>query len=338
MSRVRQNVERFTPRARMSLNFAQTACEHFQNGLIEPEHILLGLYDERDGYAGQALRELGMTRQMIVNVLVLQLQKQPDTPIELAKATKKMLEQAVHEARHRSLDTIGTGCMLLGILRLNRPLTLTILLQNSLSVNEVASKVNDLFSTKLIPYDEFFSVKPVQSTDLVSFVSRLFARSEPQPTGRTAPSTEDRESYHRSVVEVLANVSKIYPNDVNVLVLLLRYQFLIKDYRNVITTVELVQKRDKLNYDGLRLHVIAIFMIGDYDKTIAECDLHLEKNPEDGLLYYLRGSAYRELKERTKAVADLKKALELWSKVELDDADARKQQVMAYLAEEDKSE
>lgn len=341
MRRTRQNIERIPPRARLSLSLAQAACEHFQHGLIEPEHTLLGLYDERDGYAGQVLRELGMTRQMIVNVLVLRLQKQPDTAIALADATKKMLEQAVHEARRRSLDTIGTGCMLLGILSLNRPLTQTILLQNNLSVNEVVAKVNEIFSAKHIPYDEHFSVKPSQPTDFLSFVSRLFSRPEPQPTGRTSPSTDDRESYHRSVVEVLTDVSKIYPNDINIILNLARHQILAKDYRGITATLGLLQEVDKLGYAATRLHAAAIFNLGDYEKTIVECNLHLEQNPDDGLLYYLRGSAYRELKERAKAVTDLKKALEFWDKIDLfTDADARKQQIIEYLAEgeEDKSE
>ena len=53
--------ERFTDRARRVLVLAQEEARLLNHDFLGTEHILLGLIDERDGIAAQALATMGIT-------------------------------------------------------------------------------------------------------------------------------------------------------------------------------------------------------------------------------------------------------------------------------------
>ncbi|VTU16505.1 ATP-dependent Clp protease ATP-binding subunit [Variovorax sp. RA8] len=54
-----------SPRAKSALDHALIASRELGHSYVGPEHILLGLVEEEDGYAGELLRKLGLTSQSL---------------------------------------------------------------------------------------------------------------------------------------------------------------------------------------------------------------------------------------------------------------------------------
>src|SRR5258706_12092535 len=62
-----------SPRAKSALEHALIASRELEHSYVGPEHILIGLVEEEDGFAGELLRKLGLTaqatRQKVVKVV-----------------------------------------------------------------------------------------------------------------------------------------------------------------------------------------------------------------------------------------------------------------------------
>ncbi|MCW3005356.1 MAG: sigma-54 interaction domain protein, partial [Conexibacter sp.] len=54
-----------SPRAKSALENALTASREMEHSYVGPEHILVGLVEEEDGFAGELLRKLGLTPQAV---------------------------------------------------------------------------------------------------------------------------------------------------------------------------------------------------------------------------------------------------------------------------------
>src|SRR5262249_30186083 len=120
VSAMPNKMERFTQRARRVLSLAQEEAKQLQHSYIGPEHLLLGLMREEGGVAGRVLRNVGLVPRR-VEELVEQMshagQRARNARLELKPDTKKVLEDAVDEARRMGINYIGTEHLLLGILR-----------------------------------------------------------------------------------------------------------------------------------------------------------------------------------------------------------------------------
>ena len=60
----------YTTRAQKSLVLANAAAEEFGDEFLGPEHLLVGLLDEKMNIAAQMLTHLGVTRTRIEELLV----------------------------------------------------------------------------------------------------------------------------------------------------------------------------------------------------------------------------------------------------------------------------
>ena len=54
-----------SPRAKSALEHALVASRELEHSYVGPEHILIGLVEEEDGFAGELLRKLGLTAQAL---------------------------------------------------------------------------------------------------------------------------------------------------------------------------------------------------------------------------------------------------------------------------------
>src|SRR5689334_20822425 len=96
-------IERFTQRARRVLSLAQEEAEKLKHRSIGTGHFLLGLIREDAGVAGHVLRGLHVQYEAalpIVRELAAGEERQPGSTLDLSPDTKRLLEQAVAEARH----------------------------------------------------------------------------------------------------------------------------------------------------------------------------------------------------------------------------------------------
>ncbi len=112
---------RFTDEARRVLDLAQEEARRLCGGRIGTEHILLGLVQERDGIAAEALEALGISLEAI-RQQVEQMTGQGQDPAagghtQYTLRAKRALDLSLREALQLGHHHIGTEHILLGLLR-----------------------------------------------------------------------------------------------------------------------------------------------------------------------------------------------------------------------------
>jgi tetratricopeptide (TPR) repeat protein len=333
-----RKIEKFSPRARIVFSFSQIVAEHYQQALIEPEHLLLGLYDERNGNAGQTLRALGLTRQMIVNVITLHLKPQPSDHMDLSEATKRVLQYSAAESSYMGSFQIGTGLLLLNVLRLKRPMIEQILLQANLTSKQVSDAARIRTLKQEIPFDEGGFTRPVMWDEVLpaALVRLLRLESSTSPFSGKSPSEippPDKRAHHRLLVEVLTEMRQHYPTDRNILQKLAMTQLALGEFAAVldITEAPLKATQDANKLEWLSLRARALYSMRDYQRTIETATQSLVIQPENAMMLYLRGWSHHALGQRDPAVADLASALTLRNKLTGDSLDQRKQEVQDFL-------
>ncbi|NLE49858.1 MAG: ATP-dependent Clp protease ATP-binding subunit [Chloroflexi bacterium] len=133
-------MERFTQRARRVLSLAQEEAERMQHSYIGTEHLLLGLMREDGGVAGRVLRDLGLEPNRVEQLIEKLTSSQKRTGVsrmDLAPATKKVLELAVDEARRMGHHYIGTEHLLLGLVRHTEGVAMDVFREMKISPDEI---------------------------------------------------------------------------------------------------------------------------------------------------------------------------------------------------------
>ncbi len=112
--------ERFTDRARRVVVLAQEESRLLNHNFIGTEHLLLGLVEEGEGVAAQALRALGIRLDAVrdqVEEMIGRGESTPSGHIPFTPRAKKVLELALREALQLGHNYIGTEHILLGLVR-----------------------------------------------------------------------------------------------------------------------------------------------------------------------------------------------------------------------------
>jgi predicted nucleotide-binding protein len=111
-------LDKFTKRARRSVTYAQEEATRLDHNYIGTGHFLLGLIRVEDGNAALVLRNLGMdlerTRQAVESISK-HGEAAAGARLSLTPRAKRVIENAVDEARQMGHHYIGTEHMLLGI-------------------------------------------------------------------------------------------------------------------------------------------------------------------------------------------------------------------------------
>ncbi len=151
--------ERFTNRARRVVVLAQEEARMLNHNYIGTEHILLGLIHEGEGVAAQALKSLGVSlaaaRQQVEEVIGLG-KRAPSGHIPFTPRAKKVLELSLRDALQLGHNSIGTGHILLGLLREGEGVGPQILVRLGNDLNVVRRRV-----ISLSPGEEGESDRPV---------------------------------------------------------------------------------------------------------------------------------------------------------------------------------
>ena len=112
--------ERFSDRARRVVVLAHEEARLLDHNYIGTEHILLGLIHEGGGVAARALQELGISLEAMreeVERAAGRGSTRPSGHIPFTPRVKKVLELSLREALHLGQNYIGTGHLLLGVVR-----------------------------------------------------------------------------------------------------------------------------------------------------------------------------------------------------------------------------
>jgi ATP-dependent Clp protease ATP-binding subunit ClpA len=112
--------DKFTERARKTLQLAQEEAQRFNHNYIGTEHILLGLLKQPKSLAAQVLQSLGVPLESVrsaVEFIIGRGERMMMGEIGLTPRAKRVIELAVDEARRLNHHYIGTEHLLLGLVR-----------------------------------------------------------------------------------------------------------------------------------------------------------------------------------------------------------------------------
>ena len=141
--------ERFTDRARRVVVLAQEEARLLNHNYIGTEHILLGLLNEGEGIAAQALESLDINlasvRDEVVKIIG-QGQQSPSGHIPFTPRAKKVLELSLREALQLGHNYIGTEHILLGLIREGEGVAAQVLQQLGAELQKVRQTVIQLLS------------------------------------------------------------------------------------------------------------------------------------------------------------------------------------------------
>jgi ATP-dependent Clp protease ATP-binding subunit ClpA len=141
--------ERFTDRARRVVVLAQEESRRLDHNFIGTEHILLGLIQEREGVAAQALGALGIRLEAVrarVEEIVGRGESTPSGHIPFTPRAKKVLELSLREALQFGHNYIGTEHLLLGLIREGEGVAATVLVGLGADLESVRQKVVQLLA------------------------------------------------------------------------------------------------------------------------------------------------------------------------------------------------
>jgi Clp amino terminal domain, pathogenicity island component len=116
-----QGFTRFTPRARNVVVAAQNEARAANNDEIRPEHLALGLLDERDAIAARAIVANGVSLEAARDALAAALPPSVDeipAPVPFGANARKAFELAFREALRIGHNYVGTEHILLALLEL----------------------------------------------------------------------------------------------------------------------------------------------------------------------------------------------------------------------------
>jgi ATP-dependent Clp protease ATP-binding subunit ClpC len=136
--------ERFTDPARRAVDLAQEEARALNHNYIGTEHILLGLLRESEGIAAKALGSLGISlgaaRQQVEEIIGWGLRVRSER-VPMTPRAKRALELSLTEAVQRGDNHIGTGHVLLGLIREGRGVAIQVLMKLGCDPAAVRSRV-----------------------------------------------------------------------------------------------------------------------------------------------------------------------------------------------------
>jgi ATP-dependent Clp protease ATP-binding subunit ClpC len=140
----REQLDRFTPRARRALDLAEAAPAQFNHTYVGTEHLLLGLAEEGGGLAARLLTPRGVSPERVRNRIEFVIHR-GDQPTRGRAAyvprVRAALGFAVDQARRLGHDALTTGHLLLGLLEAGEGIGARILTELGVELPQLRGEV-----------------------------------------------------------------------------------------------------------------------------------------------------------------------------------------------------
>jgi ATP-dependent Clp protease ATP-binding subunit ClpC len=139
--------ERFTDKARNVLALAQEEARALKQPYVGTEHLLLGLLREKEGIAAQALGNLHVTYEQVLEQVRGIIEVDPNAPsghLSFTPRVKRVLEFALRETMQLGQNYISTEHLLLGIVREGNGIAIQALSQMGIDASMVKGSVIDI--------------------------------------------------------------------------------------------------------------------------------------------------------------------------------------------------
>jgi len=141
--------ERFTGRAKRAVILAQDEARELGHGSVGSEHVLLGLLAVGEGIAAVALESLGVSLEQTrerVGEIAGRGQDAPAGAIRFTPAVSQLRDGALREAMLLGHDYVGTGHLLLALLREGDGVAAQVLAGRGADHAQVRERVLDLLA------------------------------------------------------------------------------------------------------------------------------------------------------------------------------------------------
>lgn len=137
--------QRFTEAAKQVLELAEKKAKELGHDCIGTEHVLLGILEEGENVAAQALKTLGLDAKIAEEDVVEALGRgQYKGPIYMTPRTKQVLELARESANQMRASYIGPEHILLGLLSEGAGVAVQILRAHHIRGNDVVAQLQSL--------------------------------------------------------------------------------------------------------------------------------------------------------------------------------------------------
>src|SRR6202171_5771207 len=147
--------ERYTERARRVLFFARYEASQLGSVSIETEHLLLGLIREGKGLTSRIVARSHLSleniRKEIEGRTVFREKVSTSVEIPFSTETKRVLQFAAEEADRLLHNYIGTEHLLLGILREERSVAASILMEKGMRLDTTREDIVRLLNEQTTP-------------------------------------------------------------------------------------------------------------------------------------------------------------------------------------------
>jgi ATP-dependent Clp protease ATP-binding subunit ClpA len=137
--------ERYTETARRTIFFARYEASAFGSSQIETEHLLLGLFREDKALANQLLgsfAKLEEIRHAIERKSIIGPKVPTSVDLPLSHESKRALAYAAEESQRLNHNHIGTGHLLLGLLREEKSFAAQLMRERGVTVESVRKQVD----------------------------------------------------------------------------------------------------------------------------------------------------------------------------------------------------
>ena len=116
-------IDRFTQKARASIQLAVQAAERLGHSYVGTEHLLLGLLEEGGGVAARVLEENGVREDKVLHLISQLIAPEQSVRLEedggYTPGARRVLENSYREAVRFKANLIGTEHLLISIIRDN---------------------------------------------------------------------------------------------------------------------------------------------------------------------------------------------------------------------------
>ena len=140
--------DKFTDKARKVLVLAQDEARGLHQPYVGTEHILLGLIQEKEGLAAQALERLNIKYDAVVQAIrqMVTIDESADVSghLSFTPRVKRVLENSLREAMQMGQSYISTEHLLLGIVREGEGTALDVLGRLGVKGDDIRGALNDL--------------------------------------------------------------------------------------------------------------------------------------------------------------------------------------------------
>ncbi len=133
--------ERYTEKARRVIFFARYEASNYGSPYIETQHVLMGLLREDAALVARFKIDPEKARKRIDDSTVINEKTSTTVDLPLSNESKRVLAYAAEEAEIVSHRHIGTGHLLLGLMREKNSLAALILSEAGLSLDPVRDQV-----------------------------------------------------------------------------------------------------------------------------------------------------------------------------------------------------